>query len=520
MILLLLALACEDVADALKGDAADEDGDGFPVSEDCNDNDANINPDALEVCDPDEVDENCNSLADNADPTVWDAVTVYHDADDDGYGNPDLPSQLCEVIAHYPSNADDCNDQDPDIGPHATEVCDPNDIDEDCDGDSEDDDEDLDESTLVTYYEDVDGDGWGGSNTQRRCNAGPDYVDVTGDCDDLDPDVYPGAMETWYDGDDANCDDASDYDRDGDGHDAEAYGGRDCDDSSAAAYPGGTEIWYDGIDEDCDGDSDYDQDGDGYDSEDHGGTDCDDEDEDFHPGALESGSIDYNCSGDGEPTPSAIAGYDRASPLETCTPILLDGTDSSDPDGLALAYTWELLDQPSAGTHTSRDIEDTSDAEPTFTPRFAGDYAFGLTVTNSSGVDSPLDRLDLSVTERTDNTAPVANAGADQTESITTACTSSGYVATCDDCAETTFTLSAASSTDAESEPLSYAWAVTTGTATLSASTGESVVLTVPAFAGTSGTSDSSIVVTLTATDCFGDTDTDTITLTVECTGS
>ncbi len=87
--------------------------------------------------------------------------------------------------------------------------------------------------------------------------------------------------------------------------------------------------------------------------------------------------------------------------------------------------------------------------------------------------------------------------------------------------AAATFVLDATTSTDADTEPLTYAWAVTSGTATLSAATGDTVTVTTAPVSPTSGsTTATTIVVTVTATDCYGDSSADSVTLTANCTGS
>jgi hypothetical protein len=97
---------------------------------DCDDADAAVNPDATEVCDEAAVDEDCDGLANDADPSVADATTWYVDADGDGYG--DTAAVLCFATAGYASEGGDCDDSDPATHPGATEPCGSGDL--DCDG--------------------------------------------------------------------------------------------------------------------------------------------------------------------------------------------------------------------------------------------------------------------------------------------------------------------------------------------------------------------------------------------------
>jgi hypothetical protein len=92
----------------------------------------------------------------------------------------------------------DCDDADPARHPDADEVC--NDIDDDC-NDSVDDDP----SDLQVFFEDLDGDGWGGAEI-LACAAPPGSVDRGGDCGDGSADIYPGAPEICSDDVDEDCD--------------------------------------------------------------------------------------------------------------------------------------------------------------------------------------------------------------------------------------------------------------------------------------------------------------------------
>ena len=121
----------------------DDDGDGFgdpfivlescaqipgmiEDNSDCDDANADVNPGMDELCN-DGIDNDCDGYLD--DESSVDAFVGYLDTDGDGYGGGDLMAS-CDDI--YYATDDDCDDDDVDVSPDATEVCDG--IDNDCDG--------------------------------------------------------------------------------------------------------------------------------------------------------------------------------------------------------------------------------------------------------------------------------------------------------------------------------------------------------------------------------------------------
>ena len=106
---------CIDEGVCVKRDF-DHDGDGYSAELDCNDNDPEVNPGAIEVCDG--IDNNCNGVRDEG-----------FDKDGDGYN----------ICGFGVEQLIDCNDNDPEINPGAIDLCetDPfgNLIDKDCDPD-------------------------------------------------------------------------------------------------------------------------------------------------------------------------------------------------------------------------------------------------------------------------------------------------------------------------------------------------------------------------------------------------
>ena len=180
----------------------DADGDGWRTcGGDCDDNNPNIHPGAVEL--QDSIDNNCNG--ENNEENLL-------DVDDDGDS--------------YSEQDGDCDDNNPDVNINRPEIADG--IDNDCDGI-------IDNTT--EFYDD-DGDGW---------------TEIEGDCNDANKDVYPLAIEIENEIDD-NCDSRVDeltvfYDDDGDGW-TEIEG--DCDDFNPWVYNGANEFC-DDIDNDCDG---------------------------------------------------------------------------------------------------------------------------------------------------------------------------------------------------------------------------------------------------------------------------
>ena len=223
-------------------------------AEDCDDTRADVNPDAPEVCDAWDADEDCDGLADDADEGALGPSEWWPDADGDGHGDATgTPAEACDPPEGYAAEADDCDDADRDVNPEAVEVCGDG-VDQDCDGLVDADDPDAEP---VDWYADADGDGYPDPDgwLARACE-GPGGAVAAGadwDCDDADPAVHPGAVDAWYDGVDSDCDGADDDDADGDGHAAESAGGDDCDDADARVHPGAVELCDDGLDDDCDG---------------------------------------------------------------------------------------------------------------------------------------------------------------------------------------------------------------------------------------------------------------------------
>ena len=233
---------------------------------DCDDSDGTRNPLAAEICD--QIDNDCDSLTDDADPDAsGQLIAWYVDNDEDGYGAiAQTPVFACSAPPLHVDDNTDCNDNDDRSYPGAQEICDA--LDNDCDGDPDD-------GIEAFWYVDSDGDGYGVAPALFTCNPPLDRVAQSGDCDDSDPLRFPGNVEVCdsVDNDCNNLIDESDpgleadewfFDNDSDGHgdpSVVAIGctqppqhvalDDDCDDTRPDIYGGAPEIC-DSDDNDCD----------------------------------------------------------------------------------------------------------------------------------------------------------------------------------------------------------------------------------------------------------------------------
>ena len=197
----------------------DQDGDGFGVlegritpcnalpegytdnSEDCDDEDPDINPDAEEVCDG--VDNDCDFETDEG---AIDQRTFFRDLDADGHGDDEESITACDLPDGYVIWGGDCDESNADVHPSAPDVCD--DLDNDCNGVVDDGDDD----DMFPWYPDEDDDGHGDAdNPVFACDPPEGTTGSPSDCDDTDSTTHLGASELC-DGVDNDCDGTTDED--------------------------------------------------------------------------------------------------------------------------------------------------------------------------------------------------------------------------------------------------------------------------------------------------------------------
>ena len=131
--------------------------------------------------------------------------------------------------------------------------------------------------------------------------------------------------------------------------------------------------------------------------------------------------------------------------------VLLDGSGSRDPDGDALRYTWSLTTVPPGSTAA---LNDSNSITPSFVADQPGAYLAQLVVDDGRLSSLP----DTVIVTTTMNTAPVANAGPDQSNVVVGALV----------------TLDGSASGDADGHNLTFQWSL------LSVPAGSAAVLSVP----------------------------------------
>lgn len=237
------------------------------VGGDCNDLDPLIFSGQVETCNG--VDDDCDGQVDESGSLG--CSTYFRDDDNDGFGVVTDVSCGCTSTPPFTATeAGDCDDQDPDVSPVATESC--NGQDDDCDLA-------VDETDAVgcaILLLDADGDGVGVAGVGLcLCKPTGDYsATVDGDCQDDDAQVFPASIEKCN-GKDDNCDGVTDgpdsigckyyfVDADGDGFGGQlppqclcakteslSIKGGDCNDGSAVVSPISLEVC-NGVDDNCD----------------------------------------------------------------------------------------------------------------------------------------------------------------------------------------------------------------------------------------------------------------------------
>ena len=154
---------------------------------------------------------------------------------------------------------------------------------------------------------------------------------------------------------------------------------------------------------------------------------------------MVAGSFTLSVSPPVNPTtPTANAGPDRN--VKTGTKVTLNGSGSSDPNGDPLTYAWSFTQRPIGSAAT---LSSTVVTQPTFTADVNGTYIVRLVV-NDGTADSLPDSVNI--TASTFNSTPTASAGVNQ-----------HIVAG----ASSVVTLDGSASSDADGDPLTYAWTMT-----------------------------------------------------------
>ncbi|MEE2003417.1 PKD domain-containing protein [Alkalimonas sp. MEB108] len=152
-------------------------------------------------------------------------------------------------------------------------------------------------------------------------------------------------------------------------------------------------------------------------------------------GTFTTGVIQANCTVNVTFNALPIADAGANQTVETGNLVTLDGSASSDAEGDALSYAWQVTQVPEGASVA---LSSATDVRPSFTPQVDGVYVFQLVVSDPYGSSEP---AQVQVEATTANLPPVANAGPNQ--SVATGAQ---------------VELDGRQSSDPEGQPLSYSW--------------------------------------------------------------
>ncbi len=181
--------------------------------------------------------------------------------------------------------------------------------------------------------------------------------------------------------------------------------------------------------------------------------------------------------------PVAAAGDDQSILLIGST-VQLDGGESYDDDGDPITFAWEIITRPA---DSQAALSDAASPTPTFVADVHGDYVIELTVSDPWDPSSP-DQMTVSFA----NVKPVAVAGGSQAVLV-----------------GETVVLDGSGSSDANYDPLTFRWSLTTKPEGSAAELSDPEAIQTTFFADAPGT----YVISLVANDGFEDSDPDNVTV-------
>lgn len=217
---------------------------------------------------------------------------------------------------------------------------------------------------------------------------------------------------------------------------------------------------------------------------------------------LVASIIVFSCTKEepnvGEP-PNADAGTDINAFVDSN--VTLNGGNSSDPEGGALTFNWELTQSPSGSTAS---ITNASSEQATFVPDVAGEYVAALTVTDEDG-NTDSDDVIISATVN-DNEAP---------EAVITDTNNQSIIPENDNNiinVGNTFQLTGINSSDPEGDDLTYLWEVTSAPSNSNPTVANEETVTLDFVADLAG----EYVISLTVDDGNGNQSTADVTIEAE----